>query len=740
MKKIIPILLCIISILSINTISASAKEPDKTTCTLYLNNSKHSTVGYVIDGETYYKMNDISSVNYGRADEKRINVRFNEADNCIEAYYSAEVSVPFQNIVTTDPIFLVYEGTRNNYGFEETYWSTHDIETGEKTAIVTANPYVNQRDKIYRPRKGEVNIKTIDGESYSIVRYAIDKSFYYNLNDLAKLFNCAVEYSDDHKACFVISDPTTHDIYYSETTGLYFMVKDTDKYFKVLPDVYGFPTRGLYTSGFWADPVPLQIYDNGDDTFSTLGIEPVQGESNTFYTVRTYRKSDFTCIDSKKFCLELDYFCGFFSGKKYNYAGFGAYNSEEIPDKEILRIVKYDKNLNRLAELSLTTEQCFSIAITRAGTMRMAENGSELVVHTSRLRRKTNDGLNHQSQLSLVIDTDTMTTKNYTGEFQSNHVSHSFNQFVKYDGDEIVYLDHGDGYPRAIALNSSLGKKINLYDIPGEIGDNFTGVFVGGFEISPKSYLVTFNTEDFTSGLSGRNPCLAVCDKKTQETKIITLSECFGKDITVSAPYLLKASDDRFIVLWSEEQPDFSSITKYVEIDGYGNFLTEIKSSDKQLYEVLEPMYMDNAIYWYRDFFADLTTPAGRLFYKLDLDSSKENPISVMYNGEKIQFDQPPIAESGRTLVPLRAIFEKIGADVDWDGNTQTVTATKGDITISLTMNDTTAYKNRQAITLDVPAKALNGRTLVPVRFVSDCFGVDVDWVQETQTVILTSK
>lgn len=112
--------------------------------------------------------------------------------------------------------------------------------------------------------------------------------------------------------------------------------------------------------------------------------------------------------------------------------------------------------------------------------------------------------------------------------------------------------------------------------------------------------------------------------------------------------------------------------------------------------------------------------------------------VTVSYNGEFITFDQKPIIENGRTLVPLRAIFEKIGADVEWNGDTQTVTATKDDITVSLTINNTTAYKNGEAITLDVPAKIINGRTLVPVRFVSDCFGVNVDWDGTIQKVILT--
>ena len=114
--------------------------------------------------------------------------------------------------------------------------------------------------------------------------------------------------------------------------------------------------------------------------------------------------------------------------------------------------------------------------------------------------------------------------------------------------------------------------------------------------------------------------------------------------------------------------------------------------------------------------------------------------VTVSYDGNYISFDQKPVIENGRTLVPLRAIFEKIGATVDWDGTTQTVKATKGDISVSLTINNTTAYKNGEAIALDVPGKIINGRTLVPVRFIADCFGVDVKWVQETKTVVLTSK
>ncbi len=114
--------------------------------------------------------------------------------------------------------------------------------------------------------------------------------------------------------------------------------------------------------------------------------------------------------------------------------------------------------------------------------------------------------------------------------------------------------------------------------------------------------------------------------------------------------------------------------------------------------------------------------------------------VTVTYNNEKIKFDQIPVIENGRTLVPLRAIFEKLGATIDWNGETQTVTATKDGTTISLTIGNTNALKNGENITLDVPAKIVNGRTLVPVRFIADSFGVNVDWNGDMQRVSLTSN
>ncbi len=111
--------------------------------------------------------------------------------------------------------------------------------------------------------------------------------------------------------------------------------------------------------------------------------------------------------------------------------------------------------------------------------------------------------------------------------------------------------------------------------------------------------------------------------------------------------------------------------------------------------------------------------------------------IKVKLNGKRLPFDQAPVVVNGRTLVPLRAIFEALGAAVSWDDTTKTVTATKQNTTVSLTINKADMYVNNKAISLDVAPTLIGGRTLVPIRAVSEAFDCDVEWDDTTKTVIL---
>ncbi len=116
--------------------------------------------------------------------------------------------------------------------------------------------------------------------------------------------------------------------------------------------------------------------------------------------------------------------------------------------------------------------------------------------------------------------------------------------------------------------------------------------------------------------------------------------------------------------------------------------------------------------------------------------------ITVTLDGEVVDvesYGSPATIVEGRTLVPLRAIFEALGATVEWDQVTRTVTSEKGSDTISLTVGADCFYKNDEPVDLDVPAQIINDRTMVPARAIAEAYGVAVDWDAASRTVILTS-
>lgn len=103
-------------------------------------------------------------------------------------------------------------------------------------------------------------------------------------------------------------------------------------------------------------------------------------------------------------------------------------------------------------------------------------------------------------------------------------------------------------------------------------------------------------------------------------------------------------------------------------------------------------------------------------------------PIQVFVDGKAVAYDSQPIIQNGRTLVPLRATFEALGADVSWDDKTRTVKAEKDGRSLSLTIDSKNAVVDGSATTLDEPAMIQNGRTLVPLRFIGEAFGNHVDY------------
>lgn len=115
--------------------------------------------------------------------------------------------------------------------------------------------------------------------------------------------------------------------------------------------------------------------------------------------------------------------------------------------------------------------------------------------------------------------------------------------------------------------------------------------------------------------------------------------------------------------------------------------------------------------------------------------------IKVFIDGKQLNFtDTDPIIESSRTLVPMRAIFESLGAEVYWDQTNHIASGKKDGTAVSLKIGEDKGYINDKAVALDAPAKIQDARTLVPLRFIAESFSAEVRWDEATRSVVINTK
>ncbi len=120
--------------------------------------------------------------------------------------------------------------------------------------------------------------------------------------------------------------------------------------------------------------------------------------------------------------------------------------------------------------------------------------------------------------------------------------------------------------------------------------------------------------------------------------------------------------------------------------------------------------------------------------------ANAQGEVIVKIDGVALAFeDQQPVIINDRVLVPMRKIFEDMGAYIVWDEAASRVIAIKESTTIVLTIGDNMAKINDVEIELDVPAQLLNGRTMVPLRFIGEAMGAKVNWEEATSTVSIVT-
>lgn len=508
------------------------------------------------------------------------------------------------------------KGTTNEFDVE---WDN------EKKAImiVEGKPYEGEREKstayswqqVAYPSEASI---LFNGQYVKLNGYKINDNNYFKLRDLGELLSFEVRWIQEGDIIQIITSPPDNATRVSSNLRL--ETNAVDAYF----------------SNF-ASTVKSYIINNNDRTITIVDV----GED---IVVEKYDK-DYNILETKNINLELPILGGFYSGEKYNYFVFGQENKEEISSKEVIKVVKYDKKFQRLSSVSIYGEESFTIEPFLAGSLKMDERDNRLVVHTSRLRYLTSDGLNHQSQLTIEIDTNDMRVRNFLGEFQANHVSHSFDQYVKFDGKDLLLLDHGDAYPRSIVLSKKIEgiyngyedeyyEQVDLFRIPGATGANFTGVTLGGFEISSSNYLISMNSIDHSGSGEYRHFEKEGLDKDERDifilsvprgnlseynVKQIKLASYIGSGKITTAPKLVKINNERFMVLWQEIHSDKSSVyfnelgdVKYLYVNEKGEPIGSIQTLQHFNLSDCNPIVYEDKVIWY---FNDMFN--NRVFYSI---------------------------------------------------------------------------------------------------------------------------
>ena len=315
----------------------------------------------------------------------------------------------------------------------------------------------------------------------------------------------------------------------------------------------------------WSDTVKsyLTVCDNGN--YMRVQSGAIEGK-----LLVEYYSSDFEPLSTKLIDNELPIFGAFYDSGNNYYVLSGQENPKQNDSLEVFRITKYDKNWNKIKSCGLygaNTTVPFD-----AGSARMTHSGDHLLVRTCHEMYKSSDGNNHQANVTIEVDMPSMTiTDSYTGVMNVDYgyVSHSFNQFIKTDGNHIVALDHGDAHPRSAVLvkyNSDFttGKffpsyfdKVSNIDVvtyPEYTAGhyNYTGAAIGGFDVSSSSYIVAQSTVDldYINTSETRNVYVSAVSKDLSTNKLNKITSYAEGTDSASAPQLVKINNNSFLLLW----------------------------------------------------------------------------------------------------------------------------------------------------------------------------------------------
>lgn len=329
-------------------------------------------------------------------------------------------------------------------------------------------------------------------------------------------------------------------------------------------------------------------------------------------------------LTQKDLPVELDLFGGFYAGDTDYFFVFGQENPQEDDSREVIRVVRYTKDWQRVDDARLLGAN--TVRPFYEGSLRMVQSGDMLYIRTAhQMYQSRQDGLSHQANLTFSIQIPSMEiTDQHSAvtNYGFGYVSRSTNQFLALHGKTLVAADQGDAYPRAVVLFqcarpagessfSGYATAVEVLPISGAPGDPVTGVSIGGLEATTAACLVAgcaVEPEGEGARTGGRAIFVTSTpwDAFTQEATEIHWMTDGTSETPVSNPQLVRLADDRLLLMWTAQEQ-----LQYCFLDATGKMQGRVYRADAQLSDC-KPVVLDDCVWWY------CTADSAPIFYKLD--------------------------------------------------------------------------------------------------------------------------
>lgn len=429
--------------------------------------------------------------------------------------------------------------------------------TGEKSIPSVYTQYIEGNTVTAHPSVNPISVK---GAPREVTAYVIDGHNYMRLRDIADLAGFSVSWNQQSGTVGLWSG-------LAETPGVHAATVDGS------PEddhVKGINARVQTTPNYLNAPPTCSLYDSGNGTVTVVDASLNTIWSDDFLNygpveVSVYDTSDFSRISTMTLPEELPMYGAFLHGEAYNYILYGQENPDEDDGLEVLRVVKYDQNWNRLGAVGVYGDRAENQMTSPfySGGAAMVESGGELIVHTARTNYTSYDGMRHQDSTTLGFNMDKYTQSKGAYGWGT---SHSLGTDIIAGKNSYVTVDVSDGGRRALTFYRAGTEPFSYPDdseaayLFPQPGTGIPGLTYGDAAATSTHYIAVAGERDPDFWLNDTadsmfNVVVAAVpmnNVSTTASKEYVVGQYWKSDKSAFLPTVAGLPDGRAIVLWQE--------------------------------------------------------------------------------------------------------------------------------------------------------------------------------------------